>query len=614
MNQNLLRGYVVLGAIGLLSYILYRTATATWHGGHVLALTLAASLLTPYALGLLRAVGLGVLTDAALRAIRYTEETKFHNYQLWNKIWVRSLPFWLAFFVVKMYTGWGSLVIVGWATWWLYRRQRATPRPDVVSSSDKGGFVFQTDGGPLWLANPYRGVFINGGPGSGKSKSIIEPMIQQAGAQGLTGLVYDFKFPTLAGEVAGSYSGSDVTPYYVNFTDARRSHRLNPVALALLPSVSYAREAALTVLTNLDVKAAQQRSFWIQSAEVLLTGAIWYLRNNHPDRCTLPHAVSLLLESDPRQLLTVLRRDDEVRPLVASVSSGAGSEAQLAGVFATVQNYLSVLVSPVIYWVLSGDDVPFALNSPQQPGILTVGNDPALTGTFSPLVSLIVATALKRMNTPGQRPSVVLLDEAPTLVIPNFQQIPATGRSNRIATVYAVQDLSQMVGAFGREGSEMILGSLASQFYGRTTSPEAAGRISRMFGRHDQEFTGRTVSHSDGGSSYSQSRSVQQRDRLEVQQVMRFEQGEFAGVLAEGSSTEFQRRFKAPVSQARPIEAFADVSEDVIRAQFTRIKEDVNRILNPVADEPTASAPATTAPDAHGQSAQPEPEDWQSFI
>lgn len=663
MKDDKLSGYIALGGLGLFVFTLATKTAATWHGGDLFILTLIASLLTPSLLGWLRTFGLGRIADRALDAIGYTEERQFNSFMLWNKIWVRSSPWWFAFFVVKKYTGWGSLVFIGYAVWATFRHYRRNAPQTINIDPKQGGFVFNTGEGPLWVANPYRGLFINGGPGSGKSKSLVEPIIQQAGAQGLTGLVYDFKFPTLAQDVAGSYAGTDVTPYYVNFTDLSRSHRINPVAPRLLSNVSHAREAALTVLSNLDVKAAQQRSFWIQSAEVLLTGSIWYLRNNHPQYCTLPHAVSLLLESDPRQLVQVLQQDEEVKPIIASVSSGAGSDNQLAGVFSTVQNYLSALVSPAIYWVLSGDDVPFDLNSPQKPAILTVGNDPTLTGTFSPLISLIVSTALKRMNKPGQRPSVVILDEAPTLFIPNFQQLPATGRSNKIATVYAVQDISQMVGAFGRETSEMILGSLSNQFFGRSTTPEVAERVSRMFGRYDQEYTGRTVNHSDNGTSYSQSRNVQQRDRLEAQAVMRFEQGEFAGIIAEGSHPEFRRYFAAPNSQAKPIQRFRPVSEADTRQQFSQIKAQVNQVLttsqpqkpptegsrpqeanqrkataNTHAQTGPASAAGATqarptnppAPDTQAkpsssprllpggttptEAKQPEPEDWENFM
>ena len=345
-----------------------------------------------------------------------------------------------------------------------------------------------TSGPNVRLGNPFRGTFIAGGAGSGKSKSIIEPILQQAGAAGLTGVVYDFKFPTLAEEVAGSYQGGAVKPYYVNFTDLSRSHRVNPLAPQLLATASFAREAAATIITNLDAKAAQQRNFWIQSGEVLLAGCIWYLRRNHPERCSLPAAVSLILDSDAEQLLATLQRDEEVRGLIASITSASKSENTIAGVFSTIQNYLAVLNTPEIFWVMSGDQVPLDLNSSETPGVLVVGNDPALSSTFSPLISLIVATAIKRMNQQGRLPSLVLLDEAPTLFIPNFAQLPATARSNKVATVYAVQDVAQMEALTSRQESEMILANLSNQFWGRTTNTATAERVSKMFGKIDKTY------------------------------------------------------------------------------------------------------------------------------
>lgn len=265
--------------------------------------------------------------------------------------------------------------------WVGYQGYRGAIGADNSVSKPSGGpgslsFRLRTVNGPnVMLGNPFRGVFIAGGAGSGKSKSIIEPLIQQAGAAGLTGVLYDFKFPTLAEEVAGSYAGSSVTPYYVNFTDLSRSNRVNPLAPELLTTASFAREAASTIITNLDPKAAQQRNFWVQSGEVLLAGCIWYLRRNHPEHCTLPAAVSMILENEPAQLLATLQTDEEVRGLIASIASASKSENTIAGVFSTIQNYLAVLNTPEIFWVMSGQQVPFDLNQHETPGLLGVALD-----------------------------------------------------------------------------------------------------------------------------------------------------------------------------------------------------------------------------------------------
>ncbi|WP_226164018.1 type IV secretory system conjugative DNA transfer family protein, partial [Hymenobacter terricola] len=415
--------------------------------------------------------------------------------------WMVSFVRFASLFLLATVAG-GVLGLGGLATWlvlaWFgYNVYRSVSCPEPAAQPGGGdqplNFVLRTTSGPnVRLGNPFRGTFIAGGAGSGKSKSIIEPILQQAGALGLTGVVYDFKFPTLAEEVAGSYAGTAVTPYFVNFTDLTRSHRVNPLAPALLATASFAREAAATIITNLDAKAAQQRNFWIQSGEVLLAGCIWYLRRNHPAQCSLPAAVSMILESDAAQLLATLQRDEEVRGLIASIASASKSENTIAGVFSTIQNYLAVLNTPEIFWVMSGDQVPLDLNHADTPGVLVVGNDPTLSTTFSPLISLMVATAIKRMNQQGRLPSLVLLDEAPTLFIPNFAQIPATARSNKVATVYAVQDVAQMEALTSRQESEMILANLGNQFWGRTTNTATAERVSKMFGKIDKTYRSTT--------------------------------------------------------------------------------------------------------------------------
>jgi len=90
-----------------------------------------------------------------------------------------------------------------------YNELNAADNFKLVTTEDK-----------IILDNPFRGIFISGGAGSGKSKSIIEPIIQQAGQKNYAGILYDFKFPTLANEVNGSYPDNGfVKKKFVNFTD-----------------------------------------------------------------------------------------------------------------------------------------------------------------------------------------------------------------------------------------------------------------------------------------------------------------------------------------------------------------------------------------------------------
>ena len=263
---------------------------------------------------------------------------------------------------------------------------------------------------------------------------------------------------------------------------------------------------------------------------------------------------------------------------------------------------------------MNGDDVPFDLNNPEKPSFLVVGNDADLPATYSPLISLIISTATKRMNKPGREPSIIILDEAPTLFIPNFHELPATARSSKVATVYAVQDISQMEGQLGPQQSEMLLGNLSNQFYGRSTNPKTLQRITTLFGKHDVEYesysSGRSSGDRSSSSSQNISTSIQQRDRLPMQAIRDLQTGQFVGFIAEGNVPEFVRQFIAPSSKAKPIQPFMIVTEEEKRANFRQIKEDVKKILAGSVQQDNVALPLTNHKhtNSNGRS-----ENWEDF-
>ncbi len=166
-------------------------------------------------LGLLRQVGLGFITDFALRMIFYDRKAYFNNYVLWNKLWLRFgvlalvlmfigtiVAFFLRPITPKSYGGsawfYATLLVTGAYAYWI-RAGKSSLLAALQSERDttpevQTGFEFSTQGGILQLRNIFRGIFICGGPGSGKSKSLIEPIIQQAAAANFTGILYDRKF------------------------------------------------------------------------------------------------------------------------------------------------------------------------------------------------------------------------------------------------------------------------------------------------------------------------------------------------------------------------------------------------------------------------------------
>ena len=112
-------------------------------------------------------------------------------------------------------------------------------------------FNFKTMEGYINVPNPFRGIFISGSAGAGKTVSLAHSIIHQAIQKGYTGLV-DFKFPILAEQVHAALVERDrkhISYYLVNFHDLSRSHRLNPIKPSLMPVTAYA-EYSLAILNN----------------------------------------------------------------------------------------------------------------------------------------------------------------------------------------------------------------------------------------------------------------------------------------------------------------------------------------------------------------------------
>lgn len=523
--------------------------------------------------------------------------------------------------------GW---VWVGWVIYLYVQRPKAEaaavpPAPPQATSQPAAlGFVLETisESRPILLNNPFRGVLIMGGAGAGKSVSLIEPLIYQSVKKGYAGLLYDYKFPELARHLAQAYqlAGREGRPGIVNFEDVSRSNRVNP--LALMPSVSYAQEYAAAVFANLLPESVAKPDFWTRSAEAVLAAVFWFLHEHHPEHGTLPHAVAFLL-LPIEDVVRALSTDTQCAGLVASVRQAVESKAanQLSGVTSTLQLPLAKINTPEIAWVLSADDFNLNLNDPDNPRWLVIGNSPTLSETYSPVLSLIATSCIKQLNQQNKAPSMVLLDEAPTLYIPKLDNLPATGRSNKVATVYAAQDLAQMVDRYGQVKADTLLANFGNQFFGRVSHPKTAEHVSRMFGKMDQEFTSTSETTDPGGlilrnivTARSTSQGVQQRDRVKVQDVALLPPGQFIGMVVESPLPEFIAQFSPPKVPKPDELALVQQSANSadVRANFEAVHQQARAILDQYR---TTGAPGATsaAPVAAAGLDANTPSKWDNF-
>jgi hypothetical protein len=465
------------------------------------------------------------------------------------------------------------------------------PENIVKEDNNQYSLTLETHGEPLYVNNPFRGILCIAGSGSGKSESVERQLMKSAINQNYCGLVYDFKYPTLTDELEGYLfeERSNTKHYNINFFDLERTNRVNPLHPDYIKNASYAREFSISIINNLLPESLEKKDFWIRSCTDLLTATIFYLAKERPQFSSLPHAVAFILQ-DEKRIIELLSQNLQSRGMIKSLETALRNESneQLTGVVSTLQSALSVLNTPEIFYVLSENEFSLEINNPKEPIWLSLGNSAVIPETYSPVISLIITVALKQMNQQGKHHSIVILDEAPTIYIPKLELIPATARSNKVSIAFFAQDMSQIVEKYGQKLSDVIIGLLNNQFYGRLSHQKTMEYVSKLFGKTDVYFdqysnsSGKSNSYGSGvtfGSNEGEGQSlvVQERERIKAQDISKFEPGRFCGMLVESKNSEFNVMFKrVECNSLRTLIVNSNIDID---ANFVAIHESISELF-----------------------------------
>jgi hypothetical protein len=400
-------------------------------------------------------------------------------------------------------------------------------------------------GGVVNINNPYRGIVIVGGAGSGKSESIIKPLLWQAMGKKFCGIVYDFKDPELSLEACSAFNAYNpntaegkIRFARLSFTDINTSNRCNPLAPKYIPTLSHAEEYATAIINNLMPESIRKPDFWNRSAVALLQAAIWFMKEERPEFCTLPHVVNFL-QSPIKDVIGTLQKSRTCSKLISSMITAyeQNAQGQLAGTIGTLQLALNKINTPEIAFLLSKDEINLDLNNTENPTLLTIGNNPTLQDSLSPVISLVITVCLKMMNAPNKHHSIVVLDEAPTIYIPKLETVPATARSNKIAVVFCCQDFSQVVDNYGTQKKDALVANLANQFYGRVNHLETSNYMIKLAGR--EEVWQQSYSYSENKKEFlgtphkTTSTALREKDNLRIQNIQAFQPGQFLTILVE---------------------------------------------------------------------------------
>jgi len=396
------------------------------------------------------------------------------------------------------------------------------------------------------IVNPFRASIVLGTPGSGKSYAIVNNYIKQQIEKGFSMYIYDFKFDDLStiayNHLLKHRDKYKVQPkfYVINFDDPRKSHRCNPLNPEFMTDISDAYEAAYTIMLNLNRSWIQkQGDFFVESPIILLAAIIWYLKiYDNGKYCTFPHAIELLNKkySDVFTILTSYPDlENYLSPFMDAWQGGA--QDQLQGQIASAKIPLSRMISPQLYWVMTGDDFSLDINNPKEPKILCVGNNPDRQNIYSAALGLYNSRIVKLINKKGQLKSSVIIDELPTIYFRGLDNLIATARSNKVAVCLGFQDFSQLTRDYGDKESKVIQNTVGNIFSGQVVG-ETAKSLSERFGKVLQKRQSMTINRNDKSTSIS----TQLDSLIPASKISTLTQGMFVGSVSDNFDERIEQK------------------------------------------------------------------------
>ena len=532
------------------------------------------------------------------------------------------LPFTIdvGFYIVTISAGYACLLMAGL---WMSRLLKHNLMDDVFNNENES-FMQETryleneysvnlptrfyykkkwNNGWINVVNPFRATIVLGTPGSGKSYAVVNSFIKQQIEKGYSMYVYDFKFPDLSmiayNHLINHLGGYKIKPkfYIINFDDPRRSHRCNPIHPDFMTDISDAYESAYTIMLNLNKTWVQkQGDFFVESPIILFAAIIWYLRIYQDGKyCTFPHAIELL-NRKYENVFPILTSYPELENYLSPFMDAwqGGAMEQLAGQIASAKIPLSRMISPQLYWVMTGDEFTLDINNPEEPKILCVGNNPDRQNIYGAALGLYNSRIVKLINKKGMLKSSVIIDELPTIYFKGLDNLIATARSNKVAVCLGFQDFSQLTRDYGDKEAKVVMNTVGNIFSGQVVG-ETAKTLSERFGKVLQKRQSISINRQDVSTSIN----TQMDALIPPSKISGLTQGMFVGSVSDNFDERIEQKIfhaeividnaqvAAETKRYKPIPIITDFTDaegndrmrEKIQENYNRIKAEVKQIV-----------------------------------
>jgi type IV secretory pathway TraG/TraD family ATPase VirD4 len=372
-------------------------------------------------------------------------------------------------------------------------------------------FEISPQANTVFIPDGQRGTTVCGAPGSGKTFSVIDPMIRSVIDQGFPICLYDFKFPGGQAEIHAAYArnkGYDVRIFAPGFEGSESCNLLDFLKSA--DDSETAGQIAKVLNKNFSLNGGKggEDPFFQLSGDQLIKAVLQLAKlSEFPDFLTCQKILAL----DSSELIDRVKAA-EISPWVKTswdqFMSMRESEKTAASVAAIASLMFTNFVSPDILPCLCGKStIPLDLEGKQ---MIIFGMDQNRRDIVGPILATVMHMIIVR-NIAKKRvdPLAVFLDELPTIALPNLVNWLNESRSAGFCGVLGYQNMTQLEQAYGKETSRAILSGCNTKFIFNPGEYESAKYFSDYLGDEEIRYKQKSRSNSkDGGSN-----SISEQDK-----------------------------------------------------------------------------------------------------
>lgn len=433
------------------------------------------------------------------------------------------------------------------------RQQIATRKSSEVGlycgNLPKGGLSWKSGiGGTLPtvpVADANRGIMVMGSAGSGKTYSVIDPLLFSGIDQGLGILLYDYK-----GEQKENIATQAARHgYTVNIFAPGKPWTcvINPLDFIESSTDTLGAKNLAKVLYKNTLDADSSGDPFFEPASQQLVQALLQLAKatEYPD---LAMAYAFLrLHDMPKRVLEASKKKQMYSPWIREQFSQIAGLAEedagktTGGIIAGAQNLLLPFIQPDLMACFVGKtNAPTYINEKQ---ILVFENDINRQEVLAPILAAIIhMVVLKNFAKERDTGLLVALDEVPTIQLPDLAKYPAEFRSKGCVTILGLQNMAQLAQAYGDKKADIVAANMSTKFMFNPAHQETAKKFSEYIGDTEVVVTnanrGQNFNMTGNGRSKGTSETIQIIPLMRPEEILRMKRDCVLINPAYGTSTE----------------------------------------------------------------------------